>query len=222
MKLCVFSDIHGNRHYFQAVLQTWKNSEFDRCIFLGDAVGYFPDGVWVLDWLQENDIRCIRGNHDAMLTGAMPIAANKDEVYQIEDTYQHIRKKNLDFIQSWPDKIEEKFDKINLFFVHGTPDFPLEGYGYEDSAMAGFDQPDIDFLFIGQTHRPWIRKNLHTTVVNVGSIGLPRDHGSRPSYAVLDTITRQAEIIRLTVNPLPILQAPGKIHPVVLDCLRRE
>jgi predicted phosphodiesterase len=69
--------------------------------------------------------------------------------------------------------------------------------------MAGFDQPDIDFLFIGQTHRPWIRKNLHTTVVNVGSIGLPRDHGSRPSYAVLDTITRQAEIIRLTVNPLP-------------------
>ncbi len=65
----------------------------------------------MLDWLQENDIRCIRGNHDAMLTGAMPIAANKDEVYQIEDTYQHIRKKNLDFIQSWPDKIEENLTK---------------------------------------------------------------------------------------------------------------
>ena len=222
MKLCVFSDIHGNRLFFEAILQTWDKNGYDQYVFLGDAAGYFPDGVWVLDWLQENDIRCVRGNHDAMLTGAIPITANKDEVYQIHDTQQLMRKKHLDFIQSWPDTMEEKMDGINLFFVHGTPDSPLEGYGYEDSAIAGFDQPGLDFLFIGQTHRPWIQKNLHTTVVNVGSIGLPRDHGSQPSFAVLDTITKKAEIIRQTVDPLPILQTPGKINPVVMDCLRRE
>lgn len=222
MKLCVFSDIHGNRHYFEAIMQTWIDGGYDRFIFLGDAVGYFPDGEWVLNWLQEKNVRCICGNHDAMLTGAIPLPVSKDEVYQIQETRLHMLKKNLDFIRSWPDSIEEKIDGINLFFVHGTPDSPLEGYGYEDTAITAFDQPGIDFLFIGQTHRPWIRKNMHTTVVNVGSIGLPRDHGSRPSYAVLDTITKQADIIRQTVNPLPILQAPGKIHPVVLNCLRRE
>lgn len=222
MKLCVFSDIHGNTLYLDAVTNAWKdNTLFDRFYFLGDAVGYFFNGNQVLTKLRKMNAACVCGNHDAMLMGSLPLTEKKDEVYQLAETRKNISPENLEFIQTWPEILEESIDGLNIKFVHGTPELPLEGYGYENTAIADFDQPGLDTLFIGQTHRPWIHRNKHTTIVNVGSVGLPRDIGNSPSYVIFDTEKKQAEIHRLEVDPSPILIAPGLIHPCVLDVLRR-
>ena len=221
MKLCVFSDIHGNTLYLDAVIKAWKKNNFDRFYFLGDAVGYFFNGDQVLTKLRNMNAVCICGNHDAMLMGSLPLTETKDEVYQLAETKKSLSPKNLEFMQTWPETLDETIDGLNIKFVHGTPEFPLEGYGYENTAIADFDKPGLDILFIGQTHRPWLRRNEHTLVVNAGSVGLPRDIGNSPSYVIVDTEKKQAEIHRLTVDPSPILIAPGLIHPAVLDFLRR-
>lgn len=221
MKLCVFSDVHGNLCYFETALAAWKAQGFERFYFLGDAVGYFPDGEAVIRRLRDLQAVCLLGNHDAMLLGTLPLPAEKDEVYQIAEAREHLRPETLAALRTWPKTLEESLDGLRIRFVHGTPADPLTGYGYEDTPLADLDQIGLDFLFLGQTHRPWIRKAAHTTVVNVGSVGLPRDIGNRPSYAVLDTIEKTVSIHRLTADPAPILNAPGRIHPAVLKVLQR-
>ena len=65
MRHLVLSDIHGNWPALEAVLQAAP--PFDRVLFLGDAVGYYPDGDRVLGWLREVGAECVLGHHDAWL-----------------------------------------------------------------------------------------------------------------------------------------------------------
>ncbi len=222
MKICVFSDIHGNRLYFDAALKAWQNMEIDQYYFLGDAVGYMPDSGAVLEQLKTLNAVCIKGNHEAMLIGALELQPERDKIYQLEKQREELSHANLTFIKSWPTSWGQTLDGLQLRFIHGTFTDAYTGYGYEDSEFAKFDQPGLDVLFVGQTHRPWKRQNAHTMIVNVGSIGLPRDYGSRPSFAILDTLTKAVEIQRLTVDPRPILDDPREIHPSVLKVLERE
>ena len=222
MKLCVFSDIHGNSLYFDAVLNVWKDMKIDQYFFLGDAIGYFPDGNGVLERLKKMKVSCIKGNHEAMLIGSLPLSPEKDRVYQLMKQRNTLKHENLTYIKSWPTSWGQSLDGIQLRFVHGTLADAYSGYGYEDSDFAAFDQPGLDVLFIGQTHRPWQRQNDHTLIINVGSIGLPRDYGNRPSFAILDTLTKTAEIHRIVVDPQPILDQSDSVDPIVLDVLRRE
>lgn len=46
MRYLLLADIHGNWPAMEAVLQT--TPKYDRVIFLGDAVGYYPDADRVL------------------------------------------------------------------------------------------------------------------------------------------------------------------------------
>ncbi len=225
MRLCVFSDVHGNIRYLETARAAWAGQGIDRYVFLGDAVGYFPDGEAVIQVLQALNALCLLGNHDAMLLGSLPLppSEEKDTVYQIAAAREWIRPETLNFMRSWPEVVEETIDGQRVRFVHGTPAHPLTGYAYEDNPPAdSFGEAGLDFLFMGQTHRPWLRQTAHTTVVNIGSIGLPRDNGRSPSYAILDTIEKKASIERLTADPSPILKAPGNIHPAVLQVLQRE
>lgn len=221
MILCVFSDIHGNRLYFDFLSDAWKEMEIDRFFFLGDAIGYFPDGNEVLDRLKEFNPVCIKGNHEAMLLGLLPLSDEKDEVYHLKEQKANLTEENLSFLNRWPDAWKQDIDGLRIHFVHGTISDPLTGYGYENSDFANFDQTGLDVLFIGQTHRPWIRRNKHTLIVNVGSIGLPRDYGNQPSFVLFDTKTKAASIWRVEIDPGPILDHPEGIHPSVVDVLKR-
>ena len=50
MKICVFSDIHGNMAFFDAFLREIEADRPDRLVFLGDSVSYYPDGCAVIDY----------------------------------------------------------------------------------------------------------------------------------------------------------------------------
>ena len=86
-----------------------------------------------------------------------------------------------------------------------------------------YDDPEDDIVFVGHTHRPWMRRNPHTLMVNVGSIGLPRDTGGgcRPSWAEYDTISGLVTLRRIDADPAPLLAQKGQIHESVLAALSR-
>lgn len=222
MKLCVFSDIHGNLLFFNAFLKHCEGIGIDRMIFLGDSVSYYPDGNAVIGILRERNITCIEGNHDSMARGEYPIPEKHEPVYQLRRTMETISPENMAYLRSWPDHLRETIDGVRILFVHGCPLNFLKGYAYEDSEFAAYDDPETDIVFMGHTHRAWIRRNPHTLLVNVGSVGLPRDKGRFPSYALFDTETREVTIRRFEADPTPILQDPGTIHPDVLNVFNRE
>ncbi len=224
MKLCVFSDIHGNIYFFEKFLQAAGAEKPDRLIFLGDSVSYYPSGCAVIRKLREIRALCIEGNHDSMLRGEFPIPEKHEPVYQLRRTMAEISPDELAFVKSWPEIYSETIDGKRLTFVHGSPLNHLKGYSYEDSELALYDDPDTDVVFMGHTHRPWIRKNTHTLMVNVGSVGLPRDRGNgcRPAWAMYDTETGEAVIKRIDIDPAPLLGLGEEIHESVREALTRQ
>lgn len=223
MKLAIFSDIHGNISFFEAFLRDAEKKHTDRLIFLGDAVSYYPFGCEVIQKLKEIGATCIEGNHDSMLRGEFPIPEKHEAVYQLRRTMAKITSEEMDFVKTWPEIIHETIEGRRLTFVHGNPLNHLKGYSYIDSELALYDHPDDDIVFVGHTHRPWIRQNPHTLMVNVGSVGLPRDEGggSKPAWVLYDTQTGIPEIYRIDTDIKPLLALRGIVHESVLDALSR-
>ena len=223
MKIAVFSDIHGNLPFFEAFLRDAEAEKPDRLVFLGDSVSYYPWGIAVIRRLREIGALCIEGNHDSMLRGEFPVPEKHEPVYQLRKVMEEISAEDLAFVKCWPEIVRETLDGKRLIFVHGSPLNHLKGYSYADSDLALYDDPDADIVFVGHTHRPWIRQNAHTLMVNVGSVGLPRDEGggNRPAWALFDSVTGTVSIRRTTADPAPLLALQGTVHESVLSALNR-
>jgi putative phosphoesterase len=201
MKYGVFSDIHGNLEAFQAVL-TFLKDEVDEFIFLGDAVGYGADPNEVIALLKEVNSLCIAGNHDWACVGKF------DDSYFNPVAYEALvwTKKNLDpsaisFLYGLPLLYEQE----NFVCVHGSLYEP-HNFHYimnDYAAQASFSLLKKRICFIGHTHSQEVyalRQNEITMIrdvsltiddqcqyiVNVGSIGQPRDRDWRASLCIFD------------------------------------
>lgn len=221
MRLAVFSDVHGNALWLDAVLKKIRTAQVERLYFLGDSVSYFPDSFAVIRRLQEVGAICVEGNHDNMLRGEFPIPEKNDAAYRLKPVLQTIPPDLLEFVRDWPVTRTEKIDNVRIQFVHGNPLDPLKGYSYEDSPLSEFDSSKLDVVFVGHTHRPWVRQNPHTLMVNVGSVGLPRDVGCAPSWVLFDTKTRDVRVNRLRMSPAELLKTYPDVHESVRECLKR-
>lgn len=222
MIIGIFSDIHGNLVALQQCLSLFKTMGVSRILFLGDSVGYYPDGDVVLSKLSSLSVECICGNHDAMLLGKLPIDKNRDEIYGLRQQQKSIKKENRDFLQSWPLQREIYVNNINILMVHASPWDPLQEYIYSDMDFSRFEKMPYDVIFLGHTHRPFIKKIGHTVIVNVGSCGLPRDQGDLLSCAIMDTNSGIIKIIREKLDMELVLNKYVHIHPEILLCLKRK
>lgn len=192
----ILSDAHGNGDVFQKMTEVLLKLGATHLIYLGDAIGYIPS-MSVLDQLLalEGRVSCILGNHeDMLLTGDYP--AQLESVYRIKDTQLQMTRKHEAFIRKWPRFMVEKYACGTVLYVHGSPHDYQNGYVYPDSDLDVFDIPH-DFVFMGHTHRAFIRSHIGKTFVNTGSCGLPRDDGRYASAALLDPANGEVRIIRL-------------------------
>ena len=79
-------------------------------------------------------------------------------------------------------------DKKRFYLVHATPRDPFDEYLRDDKdawtlRLKGID---ADFVLVGHTHIPFCLQLEHTTVINPGSVGQPRDGDPRCSYAIIE------------------------------------
>ncbi len=224
MKIGIVSDIHGNLTGLDVCLEYLHQMNVDTIVSLGDVVGYFPDPSNAILRLREHGVHCLLGNHDAMLLGTMSLDKKKDRVYQIEVAKESVSGELKNYISTWLPWYEMKVGDKKLLFVHGSPSNPLNGYIYPDSDINHFKNWNYDAIFMGHTHRPFIKKiQGEKLAINVGSCGLPRDHGGLASCAIYDTNTHSCEIYRPQFNVNEILfQYEDKIHDAVVMCLKRK
>ncbi|GLV48104.1 phosphatase [Thermus sp. LT1-2-5] len=212
MRYLVLSDIHGNWPALEAVLEAAP--PFDRVLFLGDAVGYYPDGDRVLDWLREVEALCVLGNHDAWLLALdqLPLEGAVMEILAWQRA--RLSQAHLAFLASWPWQREVE----GALLVHGSPCDPLEYLDELELAREGFRCTEARLAFHGHTHlagafleltgpRPWVRYQsfaqggellLPPTVralVNPGSVGQPRDRVPGAAFALWEG--NQVEFFRI-------------------------
>ncbi len=208
MKRALISDIHGNLEALRAVIDDIRQQGVNEIYCLGDIIGYGPDPRECLDTVIQKCQLSILGNHDQ---GAMfdPEGFNSvalEAIYWTRDQLDIGRGAG----ERW-DHLGEmlRFHKDGDFlFVHGSPREPTNEYIFPEDI---YDQRKMDALFsriekycfTGHTHLPGVF-TMHQQfvspdecdhhfvfsddkfIVNVGSVGQPRDNDPRSCYAILD------------------------------------
>ncbi len=176
--------------------------------------------VWQL--LESAGALCIRGNHEEMLLGNLPLSEKRDTVYRLAEAQARLSARRRSWIEQWPIQRELVVDGARVLLVHGSPVDPLEGYVYPDSDLTSFRSLPHDAVLMGHTHRPFIATSGAVGVVNVGSSGLPRDVGNLASCATYDTNSKQSEILRVSFDAATLRAAlAGRIDASVAACLER-
>jgi len=212
MKTAIVSDIHGNLDALNAVLEDIESQKVDRIFCLGDVVGYGPNPRECVDIVRNFDL-CILGNHDqAALLDPEGFSYGAEQAIfwtrkQLESGDD--RQAALDrwhFLCNLP---RTHIEEHNRMFVHGSARNPLCEYVFPEDIYNPKKLEKIFSLipgvcFQGHTHVPGIfhenqkfespvdlenfafRFGNTKTMVNVGSVGQPRDGNNRSCYVILE------------------------------------
>src|SRR3954447_16276023 len=73
MRVAIASDIHGNRHAFEAVIGAAEHAQVEELWCLGDLVGYGADPDACVALAEANCAICLAGNHDLAVVGVLSL-----------------------------------------------------------------------------------------------------------------------------------------------------
>lgn len=198
MRWAVISDIHSNREALDAVLDSIELKRVDSIICLGDIVGYGADPNYCVEKVLSVTDAVVVGNHDHAAIGQTSIYffntyAKSATIWTTTELTEKnsASLKNLDFT----------FSKDNLLFVHSSPESP-ELWRYVFSladAQFQFRQFSEKICFIGHSHVPALYKQSGSDrkIINVGSVGQPRDRDSDACYYIYDDEADTGDWIRV-------------------------
>jgi predicted phosphodiesterase len=221
MKIGLLADAHGNSVALRACLEELEAMHPDSVYFLGDAVGYLPDAAGCLALLDASGVVCQQGNHEAMLLSG-DVCAEREAVYRLSAAREALGPDALSAIGAWPQSRSVAMDSRRLLLVHGSPREPLTGYVYADREPERHLDLAFDAIVMGHTHRPFSLDVDGRLLLNVGSVGLPRDVGDLASFAVYDSATGEGSIYRVAFDRSEVLARWGEeIHEKTAACLAR-
>ena len=214
MKRAVISDIHGNLEALQAILKDIQAQGVDEIVCLGDIIGYGPNPCECLDLVIQRAKWTILGNHDQAALfdpeGFNPVALRaiywtRDRLDEGPGGAQQINRR-WDFLGELPRQRSEG----DWMFVHGSPRDPTNEYVFPEYI---FHQAKMEILFarvnkycfMGHTHLPGVfttacefvtpeecnyvfKLSNEKVLVNVGSVGQPRDDDNRSCYVIIDDV----------------------------------
>jgi predicted phosphodiesterase len=107
MKLLVISDIHGNMKALEAAMEI----PHDEVICLGDLVDYGPSPREVIDFMMENNILVIKGNHDTAVATGIDCGCSYEikhlSIATRDYTKDQLDDSQLDFLKNLPAKIKK-------------------------------------------------------------------------------------------------------------------
>ena len=216
MRYAVLSDIHANLEALQAVLAD-AVPRTDALLCLGDLVGYGADPVACIETVAARAQTLVCGNHEHAVAGLLDMEwFNAYARAAAEWTRERIDEDHRSYLASLP-LVAEVGDAT---LVHASPDRPDE-WEYLLTAQDGFDAFSAfttRLCFVGHSHLAgaWSRGSSgpeyragavdvevergRRYLVNVGSVGQPRDRDPRAAYAIWDAERGTVSIRRVVYD----------------------
>jgi predicted phosphodiesterase len=204
MKVAVISDIHGNRHAFEATLDAVASTDASELWCLGDLVGYGAEPDACVDLARQHVAVCLAGNHDMAVTGEIALDEfSRGASLAAQWTREVIAAENLAFLAELRPQGEE--GKIGLY--HASPRDPVWEYVLstllaelcldvqsERICLIGHSHVALSFvrhegeLATGEPRRAGAVLEIGEGewLLNPGSVGQPRDGDPRASWLLLD------------------------------------
>jgi len=208
MLIRIVSDIHSNLQALEAVLNDPPGKEADRTFCLGDIVGYGADPSRCIERVRSECSSVVSGNHDAGTVEKVPLDRfNKEGATAIRWTRLVLTRDEKDWLSQLPYYTEYE----DFFLCHSYPADP-ESWTYvlrQNQALESMSVRQGKISLIGHTHLPgcWMEDGNFTEadrgdfskvrLVNVGSVGQPRDRDPRAAYLLIDTEARTWEHCRV-------------------------
>ncbi len=223
MRQALISDIHGNLEALNAVMADIAQQKIDRIVCLGDIVGYGPNPCQCLDIVIQKCQLTILGNHDQAALfdpdGFNPVALRaiywtRDELDRGPGPAAAINRR-WDFLSELP----KSYQDGKILYVHGSPRDTTNEYVfpetiYDQQRMQALFDRVTGLCFQGHTHMPGVFTTYgefitpidcdyrfaladEKLMINVGSVGQPRDEDPRPCYVIMDDKLEALEFRRV-------------------------
>ncbi|MBD3317182.1 MAG: metallophosphoesterase [Chitinivibrionales bacterium] len=230
MRIAIISDIHANLEALEATFEDIENQTIDEIICLGDIVGYCANPNECITLVNKKCPVTLLGNHDAAAVGKLSTQHfNIHAKIAIDWTAEHLNRKSKTYLENLP--LRKHFDSIT--YVHSTPYEPQMWYYITSLEEAAFNFQffDTTFCFVGHTHIPIIivldeKRELYVHqdtkidfgdsgaryLINVGSVGQPRDHNPDSCYGIIDTEQQRYYARRVKYDLQKTQNKMRKIH----------
>ncbi len=210
MKIAVISDIHGNLEALEKVLDDAHSCGADQIICLGDCIGYGPDSNKVVEKIMAGNIPAVTGNHELVLHSQLHLNwFNSLARLSLEKTIPTLSAKVKNFLRDLPHSLSVN----DARFVHGCPLQSIKTYLFLASdyrIRRALDKMKEKICFVGHTHdlvlisydgrslkrsplykQETLLKDDNCYIVNVGSVGQPRDGTNTAKYVLWDTESKR-------------------------------
>jgi len=229
MRYAILSDIHGNLESLQRAFEHLAPE--DRVLCLGDTVGYGPNPNECVRMIRERAEQTVLGNHDVAAVDNFGVEYfNPAARRAIEWTQTVIDRDNIE----WLNGLSYEIRQSEYLLVHGAPVHYFEYILDNRHAKAAFDRTDARLIFIGHTHiAEYYALEPDATVthrhmqnggalqleegrryiIDVGSVGQPRDLNPKASLVFYEPEKRRIEWVRYEY---PIARVQHKITEAAL------
>ena len=217
LKIAIISDVHSNLEALQEVLADITRQKTEHIFCLGDIVGYGANPRECLILIMHCCNQIIRGNHEegVIFLEFAKIHLNDLAYAGVRYSRKILHKKERTFLRTLPKHIV--FHGMRITLAHGAYTESFKYLDEEEKAFEELKYTPTKLTFVGHTHVPFVfgsddglieclPDNLDLNgeqkyLINVGSVGQPRDGDCRASYGLLD-INGEAgkETYRFTLN----------------------
>lgn len=217
MRYGIFSDVHSNLEALDAVINAYRQEDIGRYLCIGDVVGYAANPVECVEKVKALASITVAGNHD---WAAADLFSIEYFIPAAREALLWTKDRLTDSVKYFLESLGLTYENQDLVLAHGTLDEPGE-FNYlidEGAAALTFSVLKAKICFVGHTHRPgiFIKNYLDTIhyketsrieikegnkyIVNVGSVGQPRDENPLAAYCIYDTDKSEVQIKRISYD----------------------
>lgn len=217
MRYGIFSDVHSNLEALDTILDAYQKEAIDTYLCVGDIVGYAANPKECIEKVKKSAMITVAGNHDWAAVNLFSV----DYFNPVACEAIFWTRRNLDdpdryFLES----LKLVYKNEDLTLVHGTLDNPRDFNYMTDGYIAWetFRLLETNICFVGHSHVAGIfikDKDDRITyrednsvdiekekkyIINVGSVGQPRDGNPQACYCIYDTDKKEIQIKRISYD----------------------
>ncbi|MHC5036602.1 MAG: metallophosphoesterase family protein [Planctomycetota bacterium] len=209
--IAILSDIHSNLEAFEVVLEDLRQYDIEEILCLGDVIGYGPNPRECIRLAEQFDFTLLGNHEEAVLFLAEDF--NQKARQAVDWTRDQLNSKDFDpaenhILWNFLGDLRKRESRGKWLFVHGSPRVPTREYVMPRDVANREKMVDIfrlieEACFVGHTHVPgvftedghfYFAKTLQNTftfdsnkyLINVGSVGQPRDNDNQACYITLE------------------------------------